>query len=120
MYHKGKNMTNLLLGVARVARDIPYIEALITHHQRKFTARTHLPNEAHVRVMPMHTCRPYFAGDAAADAFERNQRYTALRQVQRDLYWDNFVWVNPSAKAGVEVPVVPNNNFSHNDPMVNT
>ena len=81
MHCKGHNITHMILGAARIARDILYIKPLIAPHHHEFAAGTHLSNEAHVRVTPAHTCHPHFAGDATAEAFQCNKRYTVLRQM---------------------------------------
>ena len=55
-----------------------------------------------------------------AEAVQRNQPQVDLHQMQRNLYHDNFDCVDPLAGAGDEVCIVPNNNFRHNAPIVNT
>lgn len=120
VYCEWTNIAHLMFDLAVVAQDIPYIKALISQHRREFGAGTQLPNEVCTRVTPIHACRAHFAKDPAVESLERNRRQAELQYLQQNLHHDSFDQANPPDDAGDKVHVVPDNNFMHNGPIVNT
>ena len=106
-----------MVGVARVARDIPYIDALIPHHHFEFITGIHLLNTPPVYVTPTHVRNRYFADNAVADIFQHHQCYTARRHERHGLFPVDLAQDNPPAEARAKDTVAPNNNFSHTGPI---